>query len=313
MANRATEVVDKLRSLEEGHRALVEVVAYGSGAVPALRALLFEREPDGLFQPRCLAVAALAALQAYDVLIEYLSTLRARRDPVEQVGDDAVINAAARALADRREERVFELLLSLAEARLRPGVIEALGAFRRTEALPYFVASLADDDSRPAAEAALQNLGAAASQALMTVATFPAAEEHEGDSRLRQRRSALRLLAEIGIERQAWPVLRHVLRDRDPTLRMLACRLCLAAAPQAEKPKAVRQLIAFMDKADWLLLPEIQDCLTTYFDEAREAIETALRDAAPDDRPLRKRTLLALQRVKARATSGAAKGAHRPE
>ncbi|MGA9138117.1 MAG: HEAT repeat domain-containing protein [Methylovirgula sp.] len=308
MANRAAEVVDKLRSLEEGHRALVEVVAYGSGAVPALRALLLEREPDGLFQPRCLAVAALAALQAYGVLIEYLSTLRARRDPVEQVGDDAVINATARALADRREEHVFELLLSLAEARLRPGVIEALGTFRRAEALPYFVAALADDDSRPAAEAALRNLGAAASQALMTVATFPAAEEHEGDSRLRQRRSALRQLTEIGIGRQAWPVLRHVMMDRDPILRMLACRLCLAAAPQSEKAKAVRQLIAFMDKADWLLLPEIQDCLTTYFDDAQEAIEAALRDDAPDDTPLRKRTLLALRHVKALATARAASG-----
>jgi HEAT repeat protein len=306
MANRAAEVVDKLRSLEEGHRALVEVVACGSRAVPALHALLFEREPDGLFQPRCLAVAALAALKAHEVLIEYLSTLRARADPVEQVGDDAVINAAARALAEQRDERVFELLLSLAEARLRPGVVEALGAFRRIEALPYFIAALADDDSRPAAETALRNLGVAAAQALMTVATFPAAEERESDSRLRQRRSALHLLAETGIEPQAWPVLRHLMVDRDLTLRLLACRLCLAAAPHIEKANAIRQLIASMDSADWLLLPEIEACLTVYFGEARQAIEAALQDSAPDAPPLRKRTLLALQRVKARATAGGA-------
>lgn len=305
MENRATHAVDKLRSLEEGHRALVEVVACGSGAVPALRALLFEREPDGLFQPRCLAVAALAALKAYDVLIEYLSTLRTRADPVEQLGDDAVINAAARALAEHRDEQVFELLLSLAEVRLRPGAIEALGAFRRAEALPYFIAALAEDDSRPAAEAALRNLGVAASQALTTVATFPAAEEHESDSRLRQRRSALRLLGEIGIEQQAWPVLRNVMTDRDPTLRVLACRLCLAAAPRIEKAKAVRQLLGSMDNANWLLFPEIEDCLTTYFGEAREAVETALREAAPDGRPLRKRTRLALQRVQARGEAHA--------
>ncbi len=305
MANRAADVVDKLRSLEEGHRALVEVIACGSRAVPALRALLFQREPDGLFQPRCLAVAALAALKAHDVLIEYLSTLRARADPVEQVGDDAVINAAARALSGRRDERAFELLLSLAEARLRPGVIEALGAFRRAEALPYFAAALADDDCRLAAEAALKNLGVAATQALMTVATFPAAEEHESDSRLRQRRSALRLLAETGIDPQAWPVLRHMMADRDPTLRVFACRLCLAAAPQTEKATAVRRLIALIDDADWLLLAEIEDCLTVYFGEAREVIERALRDTAPDERRLRKRTLLALQRVEAHAQARA--------
>ncbi len=310
MANRATHAVEKLRSLEDGHRALVEVVACGSGAIPALRALLFEREPDGLFQPRCLAVAALAALKAHDVLIEYLSALRTRADPVEQLGDDAVINAAARALAEQRGERVFDLLLSLAEARLRPGVIEALGAFRRIEALPYFIAALADDDARAAAETALRNLGAAASQALTTAATFPAAEERESDSRLRQRRSALRLLAEIGIEPQAWPVLRHVMTDRDPTLRVLACRLCLAAAPRMEKAKAVRQLLGSVDNADWLLLPEIEDCLTTYFAEAREAIETTLREAAPDEHPLRKRTRFALQRIQARAEARANAKSH---
>lgn len=93
--------------------------------------------------------------------------------------------------------------------------------------------------------------------------------------------------------------------DRDPTLRVLACRLCLAAAPQIEKAKAVRQLLGSMDNANWLLFPEIEDCLTTYFGEAREAVETALREAAPDGRPLRKRTRLALQRVQARGEARA--------
>lgn len=101
----------------------------------ALRALLFEREPSGLYQPRCLAVRALAALEAYDVLVDYLNAApREAADPVERVGEDAVINAAARALAGLHEARIFELLMSLAETRLLPGAIGALGRFGRVEA-----------------------------------------------------------------------------------------------------------------------------------------------------------------------------------
>ena len=69
----------------------------------------------GSTQPRCLAVRALAALEAYDVLIEYLNAPREVADPVERVGEDAVINAAAYALAGLHEERILELLLKLAE------------------------------------------------------------------------------------------------------------------------------------------------------------------------------------------------------
>jgi HEAT repeat protein len=115
-------------------------------AIPALRALLFQREPSGLYQPRCQAVKALAALEAYDVLIEYLNAPRAIADPVERVGEDAVINAAARALTGLHEARIFELLMSLSETRLLPGVIGALGRFGKVEAIPYLVEALTVQD-----------------------------------------------------------------------------------------------------------------------------------------------------------------------
>jgi hypothetical protein len=50
-------------------RAVAELVALGTSAIPPLREPLFEREPSGLFQVRCRAVEALAALDAYDVLL----------------------------------------------------------------------------------------------------------------------------------------------------------------------------------------------------------------------------------------------------
>ena len=172
-SERLRAAIDKLRSLHDGDRGVIEIAACGRRAIPALRALLFEREPSGLYQPRCQAVKALAALEAYDVLIEYLNAPRAIADPVERVGEDAVINAAARALTGLHEARIFELLMSLAETRLLPGVIGALGRFGKVEAIPYLVEALTEDESRPAAEAALGNLGSPARQALLVAATQP--------------------------------------------------------------------------------------------------------------------------------------------
>jgi hypothetical protein len=45
----------------------------GNAAIPTLRGLLFQREPSGLFQTRCRAIEALAALDAHSVVIEHLN------------------------------------------------------------------------------------------------------------------------------------------------------------------------------------------------------------------------------------------------
>jgi hypothetical protein len=63
-ANDVQRTMDKLMSLQEGD---LGETACGNRAIAALRALLFEREPSGLYPARCRAVAALAALGAYDV------------------------------------------------------------------------------------------------------------------------------------------------------------------------------------------------------------------------------------------------------
>jgi hypothetical protein len=295
--------IEKLKSLHDGDRGLVETVACGRRAIPPLRALLFEREPSGLFQTRCLAVKALAALKAYDVLADFLSTPRGITDPVECVGEDAVINAAARALADLHEEQAFRLLMCLAEAHLLPGVIAALGTFKRAEALPYLIAALAEDEGRPAAEAALRNLGSFACQALLIAAARCASSlEPESDSRLRQRRSAIALLSEIGIPPHMWPALRPAMRDQDAKIAMPACKICLAIAPEDEKRGAVRNLIALLESADGALSLEIQQCLALHFDTASELIAAAIQDGLePTDHSAESRTQRALLRVKAHA------------
>jgi hypothetical protein len=103
----------------------------GPSVIPAVRAFLFRRERSGIYQPRRWAVDVLAALHAYGVLEDYLKRPRIAADPVERAGDEAVANAAARALSRVREEWVFRLMLDLAEWHLTSGVVEALGSFNR--------------------------------------------------------------------------------------------------------------------------------------------------------------------------------------
>jgi len=151
--------IAKLKSYQDGDVAILEVVACGSQAIPHLRALLFAREPSGLFQIRVRVVDALAKLGAREALIEYLEAQPTILDPIERVGEDAVINAAALAVASVREGRVFELLLRLAQRSVLTGVIGALGAFGRVEAIPVLVDALQEDASRLTAENALKKLG----------------------------------------------------------------------------------------------------------------------------------------------------------
>ena len=91
--------LERLKSLHDGDLGVLEIVACGRRAIPALRALLLEGEFSGIDHPRCRAVEALAALSAHDVLIEFLSAPRDVADPVNRTGEEAVINTAARALA----------------------------------------------------------------------------------------------------------------------------------------------------------------------------------------------------------------------
>jgi len=291
--------IEKLKSLHDGDRGLIEVVSCGGRAISALRALLFEREPSGLYQPRCRAVTALAALGAHDTLIEFLDADREIADPVERVGEDAVINAVALALADLREPRIFDLLLSLAVKRPLPGVIRALGSFGRAEAVPCLVEALAEDESRPAAEAALRQLGVLACQALAIAATSCAPlQEPLTESRLRQRRSALQLLSEIGIRPVTWPILRNLMAGEDSKIAVLACKICLANAPEIEKREAIFHLISLLPSADFVLDQQIEQCLASHFERAKELVAAALRavEGVQDDHTRR-----VLQRVMARA------------
>ena len=66
-------------------------------------------------------------------------------DPVAGAGEEAVRNAAARALSQSNDPRLLPTLLRLAATWHLPGAIEVLGARRCAAALPSMVAALGDD------------------------------------------------------------------------------------------------------------------------------------------------------------------------
>jgi hypothetical protein len=295
--------IARLKSLHDGDVGVAEVTACGGRAVEPLHALLLERERSGLYQTRCRAVDALAALGARDVLVDFLSTTREAKDPVERLGDEAVINAAALALARECEERVFDLLMTIIRRQPLPGVIGALGAFRRPEAIPFLVAALAEDDCRQAAASALMKLGGCARQALMVAAIQRRrTRSGESESSLRARRCALDLLVMIGIEAKAWPALRPLMREHDQKIKLLACKICLASAPAPEKRLAVRHLIDMLPNAGWMLGDEIENSLVDHFDIARDTIAAVLAagEAATEDRTQNSTQMIIFRRVKRR-------------
>lgn len=215
----------RLKSSYEGVSGIAETVGLGPAAIPALRTLLFERERSGLYQARCRAVEALAALKAFNVLAEFLRAERPISDAVERLGEDVVVSAAARSLARARDDWVYDLLRDLATRKVLNGVLAGLGTFMRTDSIPIFVNALAEDEVRLTAESILRRFGNAARQALFDTACKPE-NIPESESYLRKRRSALTLLLDLDIPPRMWSAIRSLDHDSDPEIASLAGKAC---------------------------------------------------------------------------------------
>jgi hypothetical protein len=252
----AAEAVNALRILHD-EAALMEAVAFGKDAIEPLRELLKEREPSGIYQPRCRAAKALGLIGAFGVLLEFLQHPRIVDDAIERAGEDAVINAAALALATKCDPAAYATLKKIAAERpCLMGVVAALGGYRSTDSIPELAAALAEDGTRPVAEAALIGIGEACVPALITVATSrPPEGELEYSISARKRRSALKVLNEIGVSPSAWQELRQLMSDRDKWISALACELALRSGTPQEQEESNERLRALRRTADvWLLM-----------------------------------------------------------
>jgi hypothetical protein len=271
----------KLMSLHDGDQGVLDTVAHGPAALPALRRLLLRREPSGLYQPRCRVVEAIALLGGHGILIDFLRCAREVADPVEAAGEEAVMNAAARALSEVWDEQVFQLLLSLAESRRLPGPIEVLGAWKRPEALSCLVEALADDLARPVAEEAIRGFRALAIPSLLHAAGEPARiAGAETESSRRRRRAALNLLLDLSAPVAA-DLRTELIRDDDAGLSVLGCRFALACGAEGERYIAASRLIDWLERAPQFLRGDIKDCLMAHADIAGPIAEQRLAATPP--------------------------------
>ncbi len=258
--------IRKLSSLHDGDMGVVDVVVCGPRAVPLLRDMLFAREPSGIYETRRRVVEALARLRADDVLIDYLRNPNAVSDPVEQVGEDAVVNAAARALADSKRAEIIPLLVEWAQRRPLPGVVDALGRLGVVEAIPFLVDALVEDECRPSAEEAIRTFGRLASGALRESAVHSFQPRQPTVSLNRGRASALKLLAEMGPpSSELCAALRQLMRDDAPAVAFAACRICLQSADQADASAAVLRLVDLLADADSFISGDIEKILAENF------------------------------------------------
>ena len=259
---RLGRALNHLTSFHDGDDSVAEILALGTDAIPALSQILTQREPSGLFQVRCRAVEALAALKAFSVLGDFLRKRRDAADPVERLGDDAVVGAAARAVAHLREPWVYNLLADLARHRPLQGVLAGLGSFFCADSLPIFVDALQEDHLRLTAEAILRGFGFKARPALVTAALEPGeGTEWESVSYLRKRRSALGVLSEIGVPRRDWPRLRPLIDNPDHQVALLVCEIGIKLGSATDHVRIAARLRDLRPSAGWIHREQIDELM----------------------------------------------------
>lgn len=303
-STRASEIrlrIERLNSLVDGNQASMELASFGPAAIEPLKHFLFAGAPSGIFQPRQWAVEALGALGAKDALLEYLGRDLPISDPVARHGEDAVRNTAARLIGRWKTNEVFEFLEGLARKRILPGVVTALGSFRRKEALPILERALEDDMARPAAEEALTEFaGDEIETLLLTVHRRTVNGDEEVPSSLRRRRSAAELLSNSRVEAASWPELRFLLEEKDSELVIHGARIAASLAPDDEKRNVVVNVLRVLPGSPWYVKEKATKCLEALYAWGEPVIENEilLRSQEPPLKRAMDDSLLTLLRLR---------------
>lgn len=198
----AERIVAQLRDLRDGPAAALQAIRLGGGAIPALESILRSRS-ESVFQPRCLAADAIAAIggpAAREILVRALED-SVDRDlfPVLRFAEDAVANRIAEHLGAHPDPTVANALLAALAKRPLAGCARSLGRLREARAVPLLVGCLNDDFARAAAVDALVEIGDAATFALSRALLEPRGEPGiEGSAGVAVRVASAEALGRIG-------------------------------------------------------------------------------------------------------------------
>ncbi len=98
----------------------------------------------------------------------------------------------------------------------------------------------------------------------------------EKPSSLLRRRSALRLIAEIGVAPHQWPLLRPLLNESDAEILIGTFKIAAAAAEPADVESAFRLLMEVIENTNWQIKSQIEDALVGRFEARRSVLENAI-------------------------------------
>ena len=261
-------LIKKLESLYNGEEALKALIDCGEDAIEPLRKFLIEGRPVVTYQPRQLAVRALSALGAKEVLMEYLRLRREILDPAVQLSEEAVKITAARELVKWRDAEVIELMIQLIREHPQPGVIDTLGEFKVEEAIPYFIKALEDGICHRSAEEALRKAGIKAMNALIETAILPISSQTQESSSSKQRRtSALELLGELPLDNKIWNKLKKCLYESEPSIVVATASIAARAGTRKDKNEVAKRLVNLIPSANGFLQTQIAYCLIELYND----------------------------------------------
>lgn len=271
-------LIQALDSLTDGALAVDLLVACGKRAVGPLEEFLLHGRPRTIAIPRRRAVQALGALEARDVLLAYFERVGAPRDPAVLFAEDAVRSEVAHELMLWRDEETFQVLLGAARQRATFGLIEALGEFRRPEAVPVFFEGLEDDLCSAAALTALLNTPGEAREYAILSLRRETETNLEGAGAARRRRGVAKLLHKLKIARSDWQDISRFLQDDDPAVVICTASLGFCTAPESEFSAMVQALFGIASKLNWLQEDEMVHLLDEHKQLAHSEANRVLAD-----------------------------------
>lgn len=271
-------LIKKLESIYNGEEALKALIDFGESAIEPLRRFLIEGKPVVTYQSRQIAVRALSALGAKEVLMEYLRLRREISDPAVQLSEEAVKITAARELVKWREPEVIELMMELIKEHPQPGVIDTLGEFKVEEAIPYFIKALEDSICHRSAKEALRKAGVKAMNALIETAILPLPSQTQESSSSKQRRtSALELLSELPVDNKIWNKVKKCLYESDPSIVIATATIAIRAGTRKDKNEVAKRLVDLIPSVNGFLQTQIAYCLIELYNDISPFLKAEIK------------------------------------
>jgi hypothetical protein len=260
-SSQIARLVRALESLTDGELAVDLLIAAGERSILPLEEFLLGGRPRTIAVPRCRAARALGGLGARGTLLSYFAKVDPPVDPVVLFAEDAVRSEVAHQLLRWREEEVFYALLNAATQRATVGLIESLGEFCRSDAIPVLFEVLEDDLCRDAAFVALCKIPEESRHYAILSLRQGACANLVGAASSRRRRATAELFRKLGISPGDWQDVAQLLEDEDPTVIICAATVGFHVAPQEEFRGIVSALFRVAPKLNWLQEDEVANLL----------------------------------------------------